>query len=62
MKNGKFEVRDVVKGKPESPYGITNEGMLKGKVLCINNDEMLLEVVEHDGDWIGGKQIGRAHV
>ncbi len=47
---GDFEVGDIIKGiklEEYKRYGITNEKMLKAKVLKLNKDIMDIEILEH---------------
>lgn len=43
----KFKVGDFVKGKINDLYMITNEDMVKGKIIRINDELIDIEVVEH---------------
>ena len=44
----KFKVGDIVKGKINAIYMITNEDMIKGKIIRIRDDEFIdIQVIEH---------------
>lgn len=51
----KFKVGDLVKGKENNGYGITDEDMTKGRIIGIeNNDELCIQIIEHvDKNYIG---------
>lgn len=55
MKNGRFEVGDIVTGNGKRWYCITNQDMTKGKVINVNcNNHIDVEILEHrDADEIG---------
>ena len=58
MKNGKFEVGDIVAGKehPRVPYGITNWEMTLAKVVKDVNGRMDVKILGHtDSHYIGRK-------
>ena len=58
MKNGKFEVGDIIAGKenPSVPYGITNREMTRARVTNVYFDRMNVEILEHaDPRYIGCK-------
>lgn len=41
MKDGLFEVGDIIKGLKNNGYGVFNENLLKGKVLSTTRDDQL---------------------
>lgn len=44
-------VGDIVKGLPESPYGITNQNMTRGLVVDVDGNNIKVKILEHtDGD------------
>ena len=45
----KFKVGDIVKGKPESygKYTITTSDMTRGKIVCVSDDIITIEVLSH---------------
>lgn len=56
MKNGKFEVGDIIAGKenPRVLYGITNWMMTRAKVVKADNGRMDVKILGHtDGHYIG---------
>lgn len=58
MKNGKFEVGDIVAGKenPRVSYGITNREMTRAKVFKVEEGRMAVKILDHtDGCYIGRK-------
>lgn len=60
MKNGKFEVGDIIAGKenPSVPYGITNREMTRAKVVGTDRDHMSVEILEHTGGHYIGHTFG----
>lgn len=58
MKNGKFEVGDIVAGKknPRAHYGITDQYMTRARVTNVFFDLMTVEILEHvDTCYVGRK-------
>lgn len=58
MKNGKFEVGDIVAGKknPRAHYGITDQYMTRARVTNVFFDRMTVEILEHvDTCYVGRK-------
>lgn len=58
MKNGKFEVDDIIAGKenPSVPYGITNREMTRAKVFKVEEGRMAVKILDHtDSRYIGRK-------
>lgn len=47
MKDGLFEVGDIVKGLERNGYHITNQRMKKGEVVAVRGKVMLVKVLEH---------------
>ena len=44
-------VGDIVKGLPESPYGITNQNMTRGLVVDVDGNNIKVKILEHtDGN------------
>ncbi len=43
-----FEIGDLVKGLPTTPYGITNEKMTVGAVRDIKENEIYVKVLKHE--------------
>ena len=45
----KFKVGDIVKGKPENygEYTITTSDMTRGKIVCVSDNIITIEVLEH---------------
>ena len=44
----KFKVGDIIKGKKNVIYYITNENMNKAKVLKLDKDGMFIKILEHN--------------
>lgn len=58
MKNGKFEVGDIVAGKknPRVAYGVTSLDMTRARVTNVYFDRMNVEILEHaDTRYVGSK-------
>lgn len=54
----KFEIGDIVKGKYENGYVITNSHMKRGEVIaCSGEDLILVKVIEH----VFANYIGEKH-
>ena len=49
MKNGKFEVGDIVAGKenPRIPYSFTNHQMRRARVTAVDGRDMNVEILNH---------------
>ena len=45
---GDFTVGDIIRGKKDNGYGITNEEMTRGLVISVNNKEMTVKILEHE--------------
>ena len=48
-----FEVGDLVKGLPESPYGITDKKMLVGIIKEVNENNIRVKVLRHENGEYG---------
>lgn len=48
MKDGKFEVRDIIRGK-ENIYSITNKNMYRAEVISLhnNNEKVNMEKLDY---------------
>ncbi|MFW6247094.1 MAG: hypothetical protein ACOC22_02885 [bacterium] len=42
-----FELGDIIKGKENDYYGVTNENMYKGKVIDTQGNYMEIRILEH---------------
>ena len=49
-----IQVGDFVKGKPGSPYGITNEKMTRGLVTDVGENVIAVKIMEHEEISPGG--------
>ena len=48
MKNGLFEVGDIIKGVKGNRYWITGQKMKKAEVITANEKTMLIKILEHE--------------
>ena len=49
-----MKIGDFVKGLPGSPYRVTTEKMIRGVVVDVNNNFIIVKVLEHEEN-LGGK-------
>lgn len=50
----KFKVGDIIKGKENKRYAVTDEDMKKAKVLEVNGSNMQIKVIEHSNFFVKG--------
>lgn len=49
-----FKVGDIIKGKENKRYAVTDENMKKAKVLEVNGSDMKIKVIEHSDFFVKG--------
>ena len=54
-------VGDIVKGLPESPYGITNQNMTRGLVVNVDGNNIKVKILEHTGGCAGTFCVNAKH-
>lgn len=54
-------VGDIVKGLPESPYGITNQNMTRGLVVDVDGNNIKVKILEHTGGCAGTFCVNAKH-
>ena len=50
-------VGDIVKGLPETPYGITNQNMTRGLVVNTDGDNVKIKILEHIKGCVGTSNL-----